>query len=396
MKFAFFVMPHIGGTYSVFTQLRQGMAPHGISVEWLGLEKRRDFAGIDEEEHAAYGAYVSCPPEADEQQQAAALARAIRLRGYDGIFVNVLADPVETNLVRYLPSSVLRIMIVHNITYGTYLAATAIRNHVHATVCVSERCRRDLVRAHGFPPSSTFVIPNAVDVAAIGDTTRPLEPVGLRLIALGRVENISKGVFWLPEILRALPDDVTLTVAGDGPDLAELRRRLSGLEARVRFLGFVPPRDVLPLLLNHDALIMPSRFEGFGITIVEAMAAGCVPVVSRISGVTDTIVDHGKDGLLFKIGNGSQAVSIILALRNRSLWAALSIAARQKARDAFSVDLMGTRYAALVRQVDDRRPRTAAPLDIAFWSMPGSLRPSFRRLVPQPIKNWLRLCSERL
>ena len=43
---------------------------------------------------------------------------------------------------------------------------------------------------------------------------------------------------------------------------------------------------------------MPSRFEGFGFSLIEAMAAGCVPIVSRIHGVTDWIVEDGKTGFV--------------------------------------------------------------------------------------------------
>ncbi|MDX7324888.1 glycosyltransferase, partial [Providencia rettgeri] len=61
-------------------------------------------------------------------------------------------------------------------------------------------------------------------------------------------------------------------------------------QRQATFLGAVHPEAVFDLLLRHDVLVMPSRFEGFGLTITEAMSAGCIPVVSRIRGVTDTIV----------------------------------------------------------------------------------------------------------
>ncbi len=397
MKFAYLVKPHIGGTYTVFTQLRSGLAAHGITVEWLSLQRHAQITDIDWSDAMAYGTFVPVTPASTQRDEAMALESAIRLRGYDGIFVNVLADPVETNMVRYLPDKLLRLMIVHNITPGTYAAASAIRNRVHATACVSDRCRRDLIRKYGFSPSQTFVVPNAVDATDAAAERRPRRSgQPLRIIALGRIEDSSKGVFWLPGILAGLPNDVVLTIAGDGPDMGELKRRFSGFGERVRFLGYVPPDKVLPLLMEHDVFVMPSRFEGFGITIVEAMSAGCVPVVSRISGVTDTIIDHGKNGLLFQIGNVTEAIDIIARLRDDDVRGQLSAAGQEKALAEFNVDLMAARYADILLGIEDKRPMQAPALDMEAWVMPSGLRPGLRRLVPRHLKNWLRQQRERL
>ena len=99
-------------------------------------------------------------------------------------------------------------------------------------------------------------------------------------------------------------------------------------------MGSVPASAVPRLLADHDVFIMPSRYEGFGLTILEAMAAGVVPVVSRIAGVTDTIVTHAQDGLLFPMGNAQAAASLIKELCEEPLCLLrLSAAARSRARN---------------------------------------------------------------
>ncbi|MDA4634298.1 hypothetical protein NZA98_24930, partial [Escherichia coli] len=108
----------------------------------------------------------------------------------------------------------LRIMIVHNITAGTYSAANAIKNHVHATVGVSDRIRSDLIRKLGFPADRTFAIPHAATAPTMRQFQREPNPADtLRVIFLGRIEDASKGVFWLPEIFAHLPQSIHLTVA---------------------------------------------------------------------------------------------------------------------------------------------------------------------------------------
>src|SRR5690606_4351058 len=144
------------------------------------------------------------------------------------VIVNVLADQVQMNIVRYLAPDILRLMIVHNMTPGTYAAARALRPHVHAAVCVSVRCRDDLVGQHGFSPARTFVVANAVCEDAVAPDERSSRPAGegLRLLYLGRIEDASKGVLWLPRLAAELPRTPRLTIAGEGSDLPSLKKAL--------------------------------------------------------------------------------------------------------------------------------------------------------------------------
>jgi glycosyltransferase involved in cell wall biosynthesis len=311
------------------------------------------------------------------------------------VFVNVLSSRFETNLVRYLPSDILRIMIVHNITPGTYAAAREIRDHVHATIGVSRRCRDDLVSHYGFNPARVLVIPHGLEKDEL--RMRPDPAVSLRLLYLGRIEDTSKGVFWLPAILRGLTCDYRLTVAGDGPDLLSLRHRLQRIEAKADFTGFVAPSDVPAVASQHDVLIMPSRFEGFGLTLIEAMSQGCVPVASRIAGVTDMIVTHAEDGLLFPVGDCRRAAAYIMKLAaDTAMRTQMAAAARQKVAVAFDSDRVGAAYAALLNDLTVDPPGIAASLQLNQWRMPVTLHSSLRSRLPAPVKNWLRQVKERL
>lgn len=313
--------------------------------------------------------------------------------------MNVLSSRFETNLVRYLPDDILRIMIVHNITPGTYAAARAIRDHVHATVGVSRRCRDDLVNHHGFDAARTLVIPHGLnkDIHTPQTIAQRDENAPLRLLYLGRIEDNSKGVFWLPNILRELKCDYHLTVAGDGPDLAELRHRLESFHERVSFTSWVAPSDVPWLVSQHDVMVMPSRFEGFGLTLIEAMSQGCPAVVSRIAGVTDLIVTHGEDGLLFPVGDFRQAARHIDFLAdNKQLRAEMARAAVLKVAVAFNNDQVGQAYAGLLGNLKTNRPAIAPPLALSQWTMPNALHSSLRSRLPKPVKNWLRQLRERL
>lgn len=399
MKFAYFGIPHIGGTYTVYRSLREGLIQHGITVKWLGLGPKAQAVMNDPawtHEHA-YGLALATDT-TDESAQGKALVEHLEAAGYEGVFVNVLASRVQTNVVRYLKPEILRIMIAHNITPGTYAAARAIRDHVHTAVGVSPRIRYDLVKQLGFSPKCTHAIPNAVDLATVSKHTKVINNGPLKLIALGRAENAAKGIFWLPRIMDELRNtEVTLSIAGDGPDLAELKRRCIHLGSRVNFLGRIQPAAVSEVLTRHDVLLFPSRYEGLPLTLVEAMAAGCVPVASRISGVTDFVISDGQDGLLYPVGNNKAAARAVRQLADdRQLLNRMSDAARQNVNDRFSIDNMAAAYADLIKSMKHSTPILANSYTFDNWNYPSGLKPGFRTYLPEGLKNILRTFRERL
>ncbi|SEH27386.1 glycosyltransferase family 4 protein [Rhizobium sp. NFR12] len=399
MKLAYFVVPHIGGTFSVFTALRAGLAPYGVDVRWFGICEYSPDAPSASQRHSDTGLMLHLPPDASQKERAKLVVREILKQGYEGIFVNILGDRFQTNIARYLPPDVLRIAIVHNITPGTYAAAKAIRDYTHVTVGVSERCCEDLIEHHGFSHDRTFAIPTAVDTDAFGamcERRKPAPP-DLRMLFVGRIEDASKGVLWLREILDALPDTVQLTVVGDGPDLTKLKRRLTPHSSRVHFTGAVDPSRIPSFMAEHDILIMPSRFEGLGMTMIEAMAGGCVPVVSHIRGVTDTVVDDGRNGILFPVGNYTAAAQAISKLdANRELLARMSAAAREAIPGRFGIEKMAARYNAIIKSALIDRPTISPILELDAWSIPNGLRAGLRSVIPLPLKNYLRVVRERL
>jgi glycosyltransferase involved in cell wall biosynthesis len=339
---------------------------------------------------------VAGEPDGDERHLCTALVRAIAGE-FDGIFVNVLTSLAEMSTVRYLPRDLTRIMIVHSITPGTYAAARAIRDYVHAVVGVSPRISQDLIRKFRFSPERTVTIPNAAKVPLSETAARSFYQRGLRLIYLGRIEDAAKGVFWLPKILDRLPPEITLTVAGDGPDLPELRKRSVRLANRITFLGRVSAERLQGLWAEHEVLLMPSRFEGSPLTLIEAMAAGCIPVVTRIAGVTDVIVTNGRDGILFRPGDTRAAARAIAWLaESAGRLRRMSRAARDAVEDRFTVSAMAERYLHLINAARVVPPEMPPPLQLTEWSPPYGMGPGLRSFLPMPVKNLLRTVGERI
>lgn len=103
-----------------------------------------------------------------------------------------------------------------------------------------------------------------------------------------------KGVDLLVEAFaqcHAKDPELTLTMVGEGELRAQLTARAAelGLEDAIRFLGAVPPDAALNLMREHDLLVHPSRYETFGMTVVEAVAAGMPVLVTRCGGPEETL-----------------------------------------------------------------------------------------------------------
>jgi glycosyltransferase involved in cell wall biosynthesis len=160
---------------------------------------------------------------------------------------------------------------------------------------------RDVALRWGLDPERVSVLPNpAPDVPAMpsrDELRGELGVSGAVLVFAGRL-GPQKALGVALDALAGL-DDVTFVVAGDGPERAALERRAAelGLDSRVRFLGSVPRERVLRLFRAADASVLPSAWENFPHTVVEALAVGCPVIATAVGGVPEVVRD-GENGLL--------------------------------------------------------------------------------------------------
>ncbi len=105
---------------------------------------------------------------------------------------------------------------------------------------------------------------------------------------------------------------MTLAIAGDGPDRGALERRARelGLDGRVSFLGTVSREQVLRLFRAADASVLPSAWENFPHTVVEALAVGCPVIATAVGGVPEVVRD-GENGLLVPPGDAAALAEAI-------------------------------------------------------------------------------------
>jgi glycosyltransferase involved in cell wall biosynthesis len=176
---------------------------------------------------------------------------------------------------------------------------------------------RDVALRWGIDPDRVSVLPNpAPEIPCMPSREQlreELELDGNVLVFAGRLGPQNA----LGVALQALVStpDVTLVVAGEGPDRDALERRAGELEldGRVRFLGGVPREVVLRLFRAADASLLPSAWENFPHTVVESLAVGCPVIATAVGGVPEVVRD-GENGLLVVPGDPEALAQAIARL----------------------------------------------------------------------------------
>jgi glycosyltransferase involved in cell wall biosynthesis len=174
----------------------------------------------------------------------------------------------------------------------------AVARRLERVITSSETSAARIARDFRIPESRICNVWNGLDT----ELFRP-DPTVQRseseLLCVGRAGDPTKGVRPLLEALVHLPEPVTLTLVDDaGPDnpARSWARRL-GCAERVTFTGRVSNEELVHLYNRAALVVVPSRFEGFGLPAVEAMSCG-TPVVATHAGALSEVVELGGGGVL--------------------------------------------------------------------------------------------------
>jgi glycosyltransferase involved in cell wall biosynthesis len=145
-----------------------------------------------------------------------------------------------------------------------------------------------------------------------------------RYILCVALHNIKKGLDTLIKAFKRVNEydpELQLYLAGDGPLRSELERLCLNLKLqdRVKFLGSKTRKEVRKLLHGCILFVLASRYEPFGIAIIEALACKKAVIATKVGGIPE-IIENGKTGLLVEPDNPADlANAIIEILLNKRL-----------------------------------------------------------------------------
>jgi len=218
----------------------------------------------------------------------------------------------------------------------------------------------EAVKKLGVTNKKIYVIPMGVDLKTRfipAETTR----INNNMLFVGRLVE-KKGLYYLihalPLILKRHPQ-VTLLIAGDGPEKINLKRACEklGINANVRFLGAVK-NDLLPALYQTSGVfVFPSVIaddgdrEGFGLVLVEALGCECAAIVTDLPAMQD-IIEDGKTGLVIPQKNIRKlAEKVILLLEDQKLRESLGREGRRYVLRNFDWMIIAEKYRKLIESI---------------------------------------------
>ncbi|MDD5492869.1 MAG: glycosyltransferase family 4 protein [bacterium] len=173
-------------------------------------------------------------------------------------------------------------------------------------VAVSNKLAERLIKDCFYPPKKIVVIRNGVAWQEFtrdddqGNKFRAGQDIPQDAFVFGMVTRLSqeKGADIAVQafsllLKRELKQPACLVIAGEGEEENRVKKLALelGIGKNVRFLGFT--KNIRQVLSGFDVILLPSRSEGLPLGLLEGMAAGCLPIVSRVGGMPEVVNDPG-------------------------------------------------------------------------------------------------------
>ena len=250
------------------------------------------------------------------------LVRLLRLEKYDTVITHLwFANTIGRIAARI--ASVKRILsFEHNVyddvkSWKQFIADRILQRLSHRIIAVSDAVRTSLI-AHGINARSIVVIPNGIDLKRYRKATPASINTGGKFSYLFAGRLIKQKAVDVLLAAFARLDDGLLLIAGDGIDRTALEKQASelGVEERVRFLGV---RDDIPALMKTaGCFVLPSRWEGMGIVLIEALASGC-PVIAADFSAARGVLKDGTTGLIVPVEDAAALSASMLKVASDPL-----------------------------------------------------------------------------
>lgn len=187
-------------------------------------------------------------------------------------------------------------------------------NHIPYIFSISKAVKEELKKQYNI---ESTVIYNGIDTKEFCTKESDIHNTPLRIVMVSRLEHDKKGQDLLIEAVSQLQGKVTVDFIGTGSSLEYLKQLVHQLhcEESVKFLGKQDQRYITSHLADYDLFVQPSRWEGFGLTVAEALAAQIPVIASEGQGPAEVICGN-KYGWIFENGNVEDLINKIEYILN--------------------------------------------------------------------------------
>lgn len=222
---------------------------------------------------------------------------------------------------------------------------------------ISDTVRLDIEKKLGL---KAFTIYNGIDLSLIRSRSNYApDNKPFKILQVGRLDYQHKGqdiLLRAASILLKSGNEITVTFIGDGISRAKLKQlsKELGIEKIVNFLGRKSQDYICSHILDYDLFVHPSRFEGFGLVVAEAMAAHVPVLVSNIDGPME-IIDNGKYGFSFKSEDYVDCAKKIIEIISNYPSEEKIIQASTRINDQFNVSVTASKYLYYYKRIVDNK-----------------------------------------
>lgn len=179
---------------------------------------------------------------------------------------------------------------------------------IDSYLCISGRIKNNLTNLYGINESKVYYKEPFVEYREYSRHKYNMQ-YGKKL-QIGypcRLTCEQKRADLLPKLIELLEKrniDYVLNIAGEGPCESQIKEYIENkkLNNKVKLYGRLTRVELLNFLNRQDIYLNYSEFEGTSLTMLEAMASGCVPVVTKVSGVED-FIENMVNGMISEVGN---------------------------------------------------------------------------------------------
>jgi glycosyltransferase involved in cell wall biosynthesis len=381
---------NLGGSTTFLCNLGGELIRRGIPVEVMGFERENPMAADFQKQNIP----VRCFDDRREIFEDRMRIVLENLARFGPTVVAATLDATSFEVLRYLPKGIFRIGMGQSDDPVVYDMMRHYAPWMDLAAMVSKTMARKAEAMPEFAETSVAYLPYGVPMSSEGKMVQTGLHRPLQILYLGRLAREQKRVHLFPRILEQLKASgipFHWTIAGDGPEKAALEQTMKGAlpEQTVSFAGPVRYAGVPALLKQHDLYLLASDFEGLPLSLLEAMGAGLVPVVSHLPSGIPEVVDAGN-GMLVPVDDVAGYARAIIHLHgHRDELAAKSAAARARVQTEFSVGAMADRWLAAF-------PPTTAPISEwpRMYSIQAPLTARRKFLFSKPVRVLRRLAKK--
>ncbi len=203
----------------------------------------------------------------------------------------------------------------------------------------------------------------------------------LRIVYHGILKQAQKRIMDLPKIAAELTRhqlNYELTIIGGGPEEEKLEAALRPHIDRgcVRFTGIIAHAQIGKTLIDQDVFLMTSEYEGLPNALLEAMAHGCVPVVTDIRSGVHEVIEDGEEGFIVPVGEVDAFVARLMLLAEDPIKREkMAVKAYERVKGEFSLESMTCAYLHLFEKAVEEANR-------------GDFKRMEDKILPPPFFTW--------